>query len=74
LAKALKEVDVAFAPLIFDLMVGTSFKEFMDRCEIVWYYLETDKNICDKLTFFEKDKIDQLEASAFTPARLSSAP
>ncbi len=33
----------------------------MDRCEIVWSYLATDKNICDKLTFFEKDKIDQLD-------------
>lgn len=34
----------------------------MALCEIVWSYLETDKNICDKLIYFGKDKIDQLES------------
>ena len=61
LAKILKEAGTAFAPLIFDLNVNTNFTEFMKQCDTVWSHLDTDKNICEKLLYFEKDKIEILE-------------
>lgn len=61
LAKVLLEAGVAFTPLIFDLNVNTNFHEFMDQCDIVWSYLDRDKNICEKMLYFDKDKIEILE-------------
>ena len=60
MAKALKEAGLAFAPLIFDLNVNANFKEFMNLCETVWANYTADKNICHKLIYFDRDKIDAL--------------
>lgn len=59
-AKTLKEAGTAYASLIYDLRSQTTFFEFMNICDTVCSYLESDRNIASKLLTVSK-KIAFLE-------------
>ena len=63
LAKMLLEAGTAYAPLIYDLKPTDSFNQLMSLFDRVWNFLDTQKNIAEKLLAVkdQKEKLEQIK-------------